>query len=337
MRLRPRGAARRGRPAARPLRRRALATTGSPARSARSPATAGACRWCTRCTRWPRSRTPRSPTGDTPEPLARIIGEEQVVEAADMLIANTDIEAKQLIDLYDADPGAGRGRPPRRRPRRLPRRATRPRRGAELGLPGRRARAALRRPDPAAQGARRAAARGRACCSSSARRCARASSSPSSAGRPAPASSTPSRWPSWPPSSASTTSCGSCRRSPRPSWPAGAPPRPLVAVPSYNESFGLVAVEAQATGTPVVAAAVGGLTTVVRDGAQRPAGRRPRAPRLGRRAARGSSTTTGPARTGSARGALEQARQFSLGAHRRAHARGLPSGPARRCCETVMT
>ena len=40
----------------------------------------------------------------------------------------------------------------------------------------------------------------------------------------------------------------------------------LVCVPSYNESFGLVAVEAQAAGTPVVAAAVGGLTTVVRDG-----------------------------------------------------------------------
>jgi D-inositol-3-phosphate glycosyltransferase len=40
----------------------------------------------------------------------------------------------------------------------------------------------------------------------------------------------------------------------------------LVAVPSYNESFGLVAAEAQATGTPVVAAAVGGLTTAVRDG-----------------------------------------------------------------------
>ena len=40
----------------------------------------------------------------------------------------------------------------------------------------------------------------------------------------------------------------------------------LVAVPSYNESFGLVAVEAQASGTPVVAAAVGGLTTVVDDG-----------------------------------------------------------------------
>jgi D-inositol-3-phosphate glycosyltransferase len=40
----------------------------------------------------------------------------------------------------------------------------------------------------------------------------------------------------------------------------------LVAVPSYNESFGLVAVEAQASGTPVVAAAVGGLTTVVENG-----------------------------------------------------------------------
>ncbi len=40
----------------------------------------------------------------------------------------------------------------------------------------------------------------------------------------------------------------------------------LVAVPSYSESFGLVALEAQACGTPVVAAAVGGLVTAVRDG-----------------------------------------------------------------------
>jgi D-inositol-3-phosphate glycosyltransferase len=40
-----------------------------------------------------------------------------------------------------------------------------------------------------------------------------------------------------------------------------------VVVPSYNESFGLVAIEAQACGTPVVAARVGGLATAVVDGA----------------------------------------------------------------------
>ena len=40
----------------------------------------------------------------------------------------------------------------------------------------------------------------------------------------------------------------------------------VVAVPSYNESFGLVAVEAQAAGTPVVAARVGGLPLAVDEG-----------------------------------------------------------------------
>ncbi len=40
----------------------------------------------------------------------------------------------------------------------------------------------------------------------------------------------------------------------------------VVCVPSHSESFGLVALEAQASGTPVVAAAVGGLTTAVVDG-----------------------------------------------------------------------
>jgi D-inositol-3-phosphate glycosyltransferase len=42
--------------------------------------------------------------GDTPEPQLRVIGEEQVVAASTRLIANTGIEAQQLIDLYGANP-----------------------------------------------------------------------------------------------------------------------------------------------------------------------------------------------------------------------------------------
>lgn len=42
--------------------------------------------------------------GDSPEPAIREIGEEQVVTAADRLVANTHAEAKELIELYHADP-----------------------------------------------------------------------------------------------------------------------------------------------------------------------------------------------------------------------------------------
>jgi D-inositol-3-phosphate glycosyltransferase len=40
----------------------------------------------------------------------------------------------------------------------------------------------------------------------------------------------------------------------------------VLVMPSYSESFGLVAIEAQAAGTPVLAASVGGLPIAVRDG-----------------------------------------------------------------------
>jgi len=40
----------------------------------------------------------------------------------------------------------------------------------------------------------------------------------------------------------------------------------VVAVPSHYESFGLVALEAQACGTPVVACDVGGLRYIVEAG-----------------------------------------------------------------------
>ena len=43
--------------------------------------------------------------GDTPEPTARVIGETQIVRAADRLIANTSEEADELVRHYEADAG----------------------------------------------------------------------------------------------------------------------------------------------------------------------------------------------------------------------------------------
>ena len=71
---------------------------------------------------------------------------------------------------------------------------------------------------------------------------------------------------------------GAGRRSASPTASAGSRPQPhellasyyraadVVLVPSQSESFGLVALEAAACGTPVVATAVGGLHTLVLDG-----------------------------------------------------------------------
>ena len=200
---------------------------------------------------------------DTPEPFSRIAGEQQVVAEADRLVASTEGEARDLIRWYGADPsrisvvprrgGSGHVRAGSRRARAA---------GDRAGGPGR----DLRRPHPAAQGSR----------SCTARRCvaSRHGSGP------------------WPPPPGARTR-GPERNGPRPSatgfpisrrgsdWPTAsvfAPPvdratladyyraSDLTIVPSYNESFGLVALESEACGTPVVAARVGGLPTSVADG-----------------------------------------------------------------------
>ncbi|HET7388481.1 MAG TPA: D-inositol-3-phosphate glycosyltransferase [Nocardioidaceae bacterium] len=200
--------------------------------------------------------------GDTPEPPARMIGEEQVVEAADMLIASTDLEAKQLIELYDADPARVEVVHPG-----VDLSVFAPRSGARarLGLAddavvllfaGRiqplkapdillRAVPALLERDPGVRERLVVAVVG----------------GPSGTGLEHPESLV---------QLAESLGISDVIRFIPPvaqwtlaDWYAAAT---LVCVPSYNESFGLVAVEAQATGTPVVAAAVGGLTTVVRDG-----------------------------------------------------------------------
>ena len=202
--------------------------------------------------------------GDAPEPDARIIGEDQVVEAADMLIANTDVEAKQLINLYNAHPGQVQVVHPgvdlaTFRP--LDRTAVR----RELGLPpealvmmfaGRIQ--PLKAPDVLLRAVAVLLERAPELRS---RVVVPVVGGPSGSGLERP-----------------TALAGLARhlgiddvvrfvppvaQHELAKWYAAAT---VVAVPSYNESFGLVAVEAQACATPVVAAAVGGLTTVVSDG-----------------------------------------------------------------------
>jgi D-inositol-3-phosphate glycosyltransferase len=202
--------------------------------------------------------------GDTPEPKARVIGEEQVVAEAERLVANTPTEARELIDLYGAEldrvavvePGVDldRFRPGPRADAR--RRFGFPLDAHVVAFVGRiqplkapdvllRAAAELRERDPEAGKRLIVAVVG----------------GPSGTGLERPAALI---------ELAADLGISDAVRF--------LPPQPgddladlyraadLVAVPSHNESFGLVALEAQACGTPVVAAAVGGLVTAVRDG-----------------------------------------------------------------------
>jgi D-inositol-3-phosphate glycosyltransferase len=207
--------------------------------------------------------------GDRPEPRARVIGEEQVVAEAERLVANTPSEASELIDLYAADPARVTVVSPgvdvdRFTPaagvaaeqRAVRRRFGLPEEGYVVAFVGRIQ--PLKAPDVLL----RAAAELRALRPEVFDRLTVAVvGGPSGSGLDRPTALI---------ELADSLGISDCVRFLPPQGgddlPALYRAADLVAVPSHNESFGLVALEAQATGTPVVAAAVGGLVTAVRDG-----------------------------------------------------------------------
>jgi D-inositol-3-phosphate glycosyltransferase len=203
--------------------------------------------------------------GDYAEPAARIRGEGEVIAAADRLVANTAEEARQLIELYGADPWRVETVNPGVdlsvfRPARQPAVARR-----RLGLPPDAVVLAfvgriqpLKGPDVVL----RAAAELLTACPALAGRLVVAivgGPSGSEVGAPGRLAGMAAHLGI----SDSVRLEPPCPQAELADWYRAAD---LVLVPSHSESFGLVALEAQACGTPVVAASVGGLRTAVRDG-----------------------------------------------------------------------
>ncbi|WP_219413154.1 D-inositol-3-phosphate glycosyltransferase [Pseudonocardia nigra] len=202
--------------------------------------------------------------GDAPEPNVRVIGEDQVVAESDRLIGNTDEESRQLVELYDADPTRTVTIPPgvdlvRFAPgdRQAARRALgitpdavvlafvgriQPLKAPDVLL---RAAAELLRREPALRS----------------RLVVLVAGGPSGSGLTEPTALH---------ELGASLGISDVLRFLPPQGGAGLVDvyraADVVAVPSHNESFGLVALEAQACGTPVVAARVGGLPVAVADG-----------------------------------------------------------------------
>ncbi|NYJ04920.1 D-inositol-3-phosphate glycosyltransferase [Petropleomorpha daqingensis] len=202
--------------------------------------------------------------GDRPEPRARVIGEEQVVVEADRLIANTEEEARQLHHHYGADPRRTLVVPPgvdldRFSPgdRMAARRALGIRPDAVVLMFVGRIQP-LKAPDLLLAAAARMLADDPALRE---RLEVHVIGAPSGSGLDAPRQLE---------ELAAALGIADLVRFVPPQPPHRLPlhfrAADVAVVPSHNESFGLVALEAQACGTPVVASAVGGLMTAVHDG-----------------------------------------------------------------------
>jgi D-inositol-3-phosphate glycosyltransferase len=203
--------------------------------------------------------------GETPEPMIRVQGESQVVAAADALIANTDAEAASLVSLYEACPDnvsvvspgvnlsmftAGTGKSAARKNLALPQDAhiisfvgrIQPHKGPEVLI---RAIAEMVGHSPLLRSKLITQIVGGA------------------SGANGAEVDRLKELVQWLGISDVVRFAPPVERAELPDYYRASD---LVCVPSYSESFGLVALEAQACGTPVVASAVGGLRTAVADG-----------------------------------------------------------------------